>query len=84
MTEKRIQENTEYRVVTTNSEFEGRRVVQYGIEVRMLRDGVTESVEILDIFCNIEPVYDLLDLMKRNSVTPLTVREVVDDYLANF
>ncbi len=83
MDEKLIRENTDYRIVKTFDQFEGKFVVQYGVEVCMNRSGVTESVQILHLFTDVEPILELIDLMQRNTVTPISVRDVIDDFIAS-
>lgn len=59
-------------------------VESYGVSVTLHRtDGANESCTIEDICCAPERVRALLCLLCRHTVTPVTVRDVVEDYLAS-
>lgn len=51
----------------------------YGIKI--LLDAQKESAEIHDISLSVERINDLAELLCRNSVTPVALRDVVEDWL---
>lgn len=57
---------------------EGFSCESYGVQIRE-QGGETEQVA--DITVNAARIDNLLDLLVRNTVTPCTLRDVVDDWL---
>ncbi len=55
----------------------------YGIAVRFVcANGSVDETQIEDIFPDEEKTKSLLQLLAANTVTPVTLRDVVEDYLA--
>lgn len=59
-------------------------VQTYGVAVSFqATGGNAESTQVEDIGCSQTQVEDLLRLLMKNAVTPVTLRDVVEDYLAS-
>lgn len=59
-------------------------VQTYGVAVSFQSaGGNTEAAQIEDIGCSQTQVEDLLQLLMKNTVTPITLHDVVEDYLAS-
>ena len=56
---------------------------RYGAEIVMRRGGRTERAAVRDITASCERIRDFLALLSRNTVTPCTLREIVEDALNN-
>ncbi len=55
----------------------------YGVKIVMTReDGENESAQIDDIFVNSLEIDELIVLLSRCTVTPMSLYEIMDDYLA--
>lgn len=60
-------------------------VQTYGIAVSFqATGGDAESAQVDDISCSQMQVEDLLHLLVKHTVTPVALRDVVEDYLASF
>lgn len=51
----------------------------YGVKIRSRRSG--ESAQLLNITTSVSRIDELLELLMRNTVTPVTLRDVVEDWL---
>lgn len=59
-------------------------VQAYGVAISFRETGGTAcSAQMDDISCSQTQVEDLLRLLEKNMVTPVTLRDVVEDYLAS-
>ena len=55
----------------------------FGIEARLYDDGrLVDSCVVEDIAVKQAGVLELIELLSRNTVTPVTLRDVVEDYLS--
>lgn len=55
----------------------------YGVKIVMVReDGKAEAAKIDDIFVNLLEINELVMVLSRCSVTPVSLYEIMDDYLA--
>ena len=58
-------------------------IARYGAEIVMRRGGRTERAAVRDVTASCGRIRDFLALLSRNTVTPCTLREVVEDELNN-
>lgn len=64
------------------SEEEFRSIPVYGIRTELLYDGkLTDSCEVCDVTTKKDMAAGLLELLSRNTVTPCTLKDVVEDFL---
>ncbi len=55
----------------------------YGVKIVMVReDGKAEAAKIDDIFVNLLEINELVMVLSRCSVTPVSLYEIMDDYMA--
>lgn len=60
-------------------------VQTYGVAVSFhATGGDVNSAQVDDISCSQKQVEDLLQSLMKNTVTPVSLRDVVEDYLASF
>jgi len=76
----------EYSILTNAMELEGRLIEAYGIEVtkKQRKDGVllSETKSIKNISISEDEIRNLARLLAENYVTPITVKDVVEDFVA--
>ncbi|SDN93343.1 DUF6514 family protein [Acetanaerobacterium elongatum] len=63
-------------------ELGGAPIVTYGVSVTKIADSGEESTTILDISTDRTVVESLVSALRRGRVTPITVADVVEDYMA--
>lgn len=63
-------------------ELSGAPIVTYGVSVTKLADSGEETTTILDISTDRNVVESLVSTLRRGRVTPVTVADVVEDYMA--
>ena len=69
--------------LTESSNTENNERVLYGIEIVKKHLGkITERVMFRDIFNSRKKTSDLIDLLARNTVTPMSLASILDDILA--
>lgn len=73
-------------MLTHAMEYEGKLIEAYGIEVtkKQRKDGVllSETKAIKDISISKGEIENLAQKLAENFVTPITVRDVIDDFVA--
>ena len=84
VTKERIE--LEYYIVSERIGFENCNLMSYGIRVKKTAfyDGGGKSVEmnqINNVFYRKEDAEEFMDIIIRNKVTPVTLRDVVEDYI---
>ena len=79
-TEEEDSSDYEYYILIDQMEVSGGFACEsYGVKVVCRRDGDLE--EIPNITTSISRIDELMDLLVRNLVTPVTLRDVVEDWL---
>ena len=61
---------------------EANHLVKYGVEILkrdVVNDNILERKEIRDITNTEEKIYNLLDILYRNEVTPISLNDVIED-----
>jgi hypothetical protein len=55
----------------------------YGIEARLFLDGrMVDGCTVDDVTCKQDEMLALIDLLSRNTVTPVSLKDVIEDHLA--
>lgn len=57
-------------------------VITYGISVMKSKDGLKETADAPSLFIDENDAMELLDLIARNSVTPISLNGIIEDFLA--
>lgn len=70
-----------YRLIYSVSELEGEPHECFGIEVECLLFGEMELVRIQDVTSILEDAKELFYLLCDNLVTPVSLTEIIDDFL---
>ncbi|OPX43150.1 hypothetical protein CLHUN_28980 [Ruminiclostridium hungatei] len=71
--------NLEYYLVSCESD----NSCTYGIQISMTKDsGTSETAVIKDVLPTKSGMIDLIDLMYKNSVTPVSARDIIYDCIA--
>ncbi len=69
--------------LTESSCCENDECVVFGIEIVKKHSGeICERVRFPDVFCTRERTNDLIELLARNTVTPVSLASILDDILA--
>ena len=58
-------------------------ITRYGAEIFLRRGGKTERAAVRDVTSSCRAIRGLLTLLSENTVTPCTLRDVVEDVLNN-
>jgi hypothetical protein len=54
----------------------------FGIEAKLyMEDELVDDVTVSDVACSQSEVTALIGLLSRNTVTPVTLRDVIEDYI---
>jgi len=78
-----IQGSLHYFATECEISIEGIKAKVYGIRVeKRLKDSVEESEEYCDVTTKYDEILFLTKLMSRNSVTPVSVLNVIEDYIS--
>ena len=74
----------DYYITVGEVVFEGGASFEsYGVKIVMTREnGEKEETQINDIFVNLLEIDELIMLLSRCTVTPMSLYEIMDDYLA--
>lgn len=81
MIKSNTSEKNQYRVVQTKEIVDGIGEVEtYGIELI----SQNESVLITDVSTDLDRITMLVTLLNRNSVSEVHLRDIIDDFLAEF
>lgn len=78
-----IQGSLHYYATECEIIIEGTKAVVYGIRVeKRYEECVKEAEEFCDVTISYDDIMRLTDLMYRNSVTPVSVINIIEDYIA--
>lgn len=69
-----------YRIISE----EGDGTARYGAEIVMRRGRQTERAAVRDVTASYQSIRALVALLSDNTVTPCTLRDVVEDAINNF
>lgn len=69
-----------YRIIAEEAD----GTTRYGAQIVMRRGGETERVTVRDVTASCRRIRELLTLLSENTVTPCTLRDVVEDAINNF
>ena len=73
-----------YSIIETLEETDGKSYLGYGIRIdKYTGDDFTETAEITNITSKTLEIDRLFMLLSNNTVTPMCLREVTEDYLAD-
>ncbi len=70
-----------YALIKQSQEYEGDIVDSYGIRIICSLFGAQEEIEMLDITSDYSVARELFELVTVNLVTPVTLKDVVEDYI---
>ncbi len=70
-----------YSLIESECDIEDQNVITYGIEIECSLFGYDEKSKILNITSNIEMAKELFDLIACNAVTPISLKDIVEDFL---
>lgn len=73
-----------YSIIETSEETEGKSYIGYGIRIdKYIGERLTESAEIPNITSKTLEIDRLFMVLSNNTVTPMCLKEVVEEYLAD-
>ena len=76
----------EYHILKSKIEYEGEELEVYGVEIvkKQRKNGVltVENEAIENICVSKDKVYELILTLAKNLVTPITLRDIVEDMIA--
>ena len=71
-----------YKLFQSECEVDEKKTMCFGIEVKCELFGERESEKILDITTKYKVAKELFDILCENLVTPVCVKDIVEDFLA--
>lgn len=73
----------DYSIISKPIELEGMTLLTYGVELtKTMDDGISETVTIHDITLSKNEIVTFLKIIERGFVTPMTIYDIVEDYIA--
>lgn len=73
--------STCYSLIESEVQLDGERALTYGIRIEGVISGKEEKSEILDITTSCEKAEILFRLIVRSEITPVTLKDVTEDFL---
>ncbi len=73
--------STRYSLIESEVQFDGEKALTYGIRIEGTISGEEEESEILDITTSYEKAEILFRLIVCSEITPVTLKDVTEDFL---
>ncbi len=73
--------STRYSLIESEVKLDGEKALTYGIRIEGVISGNEEKSEILDITTSCEKAEILFRLIVRSEITPVTLKDVTEDFL---